>query len=118
MFSYRISDISNLFPYRRATLIVDNDQCLVGENHGDRGIFTYTKNHSVVSLATDEMVLNIFWHQYMERHGLLKEENTSEDFLQIMTRLAQNLGIDENMTKNMMVFNFQKGECNFEEKES
>ena len=109
VFSYRISDVSNLFPYRRTALIVDNQEVLVGESHKDRGIFTCTKNHSVVSLATDELVLNIFWYRYIEKRKLLGAENTSEDFLQVMNRLADELGIDANMTKNKMVFNYQRG---------
>lgn len=109
VFSYRIRDVHNLFPYRRTALIADNRQALVGESRADRGIFTCTKNHAVVSLATDELVLNIFWHRYMEKRALLGEENTSADFLRVMDKLAGELGINEDMTKNMQVFNYQRG---------
>ena len=108
VFSYRICDIDNLFPYRRTALIVDNQQALIGESHIDRGIFTYTRNRSIVSLATDEMVLNIFWYRYIEKKALLGQKNTSKEFLSVMDRLADELGIDANMTKNMQVFNYQR----------
>ena len=108
LFSYRISDASCLFPYRRLTLVVDNKQCLTGENSGDRSIFTYTQNHAIVSLATDEIVLNIFWYQYMEKKGLLRPRNTGEEFLQIIETLAKQLGISSDMTKNLMVYDFQR----------
>lgn len=108
LFSYRISDAEKLFPYRRMTLVVDGEQCLTGENNGDRSIFIYTRNHAVVSLATDEIVLNIFWYKYMEKQGLLRKKNSSEDFLQIIETLAEELGINEDMTKNLMVYEFQR----------
>ena len=108
VFSYRICDIDNLFPYRRTALIVDNQQALIGESHIDRGIFTYTRNRSIVSLATDEMVLNIFGYRYIEKKALLGQKNTSKEFLSVMDRLADELGIDANMTKNMQVFNYQR----------
>mgnify|MGYP001039520428 CR=1 FL=1 len=108
LFSYRISDAASLFPYRRMTLVVDGEQCLTGENNGDRSIFIYTKNHAIVSLATDEIVLNIFWYKYMEKRGLLRKKNSSEEFLQIIEALAKELGINEDMTKNLMVYEFQR----------
>ena len=109
IFSYRISDASGLFPYRRISLVVDGGQCLAGENSGDGSIFIYTKNHAVVSLATDEIVLNIFWYKYMEKQGLLREKNTGKVFLQTIGELAEELNINEDMTKNFMVFDFQRG---------
>lgn len=59
VYSYNINDISTLFPYRRTTIIIDGGECLVGEE-GDRNVYVHTRNHSVVSLATDEIVLNVF----------------------------------------------------------
>lgn len=108
VFSYRIGDASELFPYRRLTLVVDGVQCLTGENCGDRSIFICTRNHAVVSLATDEIVLNTFWYKYIEKRGLLGGRNTSEEFLRIMERLAGELGINADMTKNFMVYDFQR----------
>lgn len=109
IFSYRIGDASTLFPYRRISLIVDGSQCLAGENSGDKSIFIYTKNHAIVSLATDEIVLNIFWYKYIEKQGLLCQKNSGEGFLQIIEKLAKELDINEDMTKNFMVYDFQKG---------
>lgn len=59
VYSYNINDVSTLFPYRRTTIIIDGGECLVGEE-GDRNVYVHTRNHSVVSLATDEIVLNVF----------------------------------------------------------
>lgn len=59
VYSYNINDVSTLFPYRRTTIIIDGGECLVGEE-GDRNVYAHTRNHSVVSLATDEIVLNVF----------------------------------------------------------
>lgn len=117
LFSYRIKDASKLFPYRRLTLVVDAGQCLTGENSGDRSIFTYTRNHAIVSLATDEIVLNIFWYQYMEKRGLLRAGNTGEEFLQIIEMLAKELEISPDMTKNHMVYDFQRRKKRENEKE-
>ncbi len=55
-----------MFPYRRTTVIIDGGECLVGEE-GDRNVYVHTRNHSVVSLATDEIVLNIFWNKLIEK---------------------------------------------------
>lgn len=108
VFSYKIGDAHHLFPYLRTTLISDGGECLVGEDCGPEPIFICTRNHSVVSLATDEIVLNIFWYRYIEREGLLHGERTADDFLRVMETLADRLGINENMTKNFMVYNFQR----------
>lgn len=59
VYSYNINDVSTLFPYRRTTIIIDGGECLVGEE-GERNVYVHTRNHSVVSLATDEIVLNVF----------------------------------------------------------
>ena len=59
MYSYNINDVSILLRYRRTTIIIDGGECLVGEE-GDRNVYVHTRNHSVVSLATDEIVLNVF----------------------------------------------------------
>jgi len=40
-------------------IIIDGGECLVGEE-GDCNVYAHTRNHSVVSLATDEIVLNVF----------------------------------------------------------
>lgn len=116
IFSYRLGDASRLFPYRRMTLIVDGIQCLNGESGGARDIYTCTGNHAVVSLATDEIVLNIFWYKYMEKHGLLRGRNTSEGFLQVIQNLAEELEITEDMTKNFMVYDFQRRKGKDEER--
>lgn len=115
IFSYRLDDASQLFPYRRMTLIIDGIQCLNGESGGARDIYTCTGNHAVVSLATDEMVLNIFWYKYMEKHGLLHGRHKSGEFLEVIHRLAEELDITEDMTKNLMVYDFQRREEKDEE---
>ena len=56
----------NTVPYRRTTIIIDGGECLVGEE-GDRNVYVHTRNHSVVSLATDEIVLNVFWNKLIEK---------------------------------------------------
>lgn len=108
VFSYRLWDASGLFPYRRMTLLVDGEVCLTGEDSGQRSIFTYTKNHSIVSMATDELVLNLFCHRYVEKQGLLVPGKTSEDFLQMLCGLARQFGVDWDMTKNLTVYEFQE----------
>ena len=107
VYSYNISDVTTLFPYRRTTIIVDGGECLVGED-GDRSVCVYTRNHSVVSLATDEIVLNVFWQKLIEKEKLLSQSNTGADFLQAISKLAQRYGITDEMTKNFLVYNFQK----------
>lgn len=114
IFSYRISDAQTLFPYRRTTLITDGGECLVGEQDGGHGVFINTRNHAIVSLATDEMVLNIFWQKFIESEGLLPAETTGARFMSVIARLAGRLNINENMTKNFMVYNFQRGKENDE----
>lgn len=108
VFSYRICDAQKLFPYRRMTLVADGVQCLTGENSGERSIFTCTRNHAIVSLATDEIVLNIFWYKYMEKRGLLCQRNTSGKFLRTLAALAQELDISDDMTKNFIVYDYQR----------
>ncbi len=108
IFSYGLCDAARLFPYRRMTLIVDGVQCLNGESGGGEDIYTCTKNHAIVSLAIDEIVLNIFWYKYIEKQGLLHERITSREFLQMIGTLAGELGINEDMTKNFMVYDFQR----------
>ena len=109
IFSYKISNPEKLFPYRRATIIVDNNETLLGENMGEKSISTYTKNHAVTSLATDEIVLNIFWYKLILSYGLLEKCSSSESFLGVLNYLKEKMNIDENMTKNFMVFDFQFG---------
>lgn len=108
LFSYGISDAARLFPYRRMTLIVDGIQCVNGESGGAEDIYTYTRNHAIVSLAIDEIVLNIFWYKYIEKQGLLHRGITSREFLQAIAALAGELGINADMTKNFMVYDFQR----------
>lgn len=108
IFSYRLCDASRLFPYRRMTLIVDGVQCLNGESGGEEDIYTYTRNHAIVSLAVDEIVLNIFWYKYIEKQGLLHRGITSREFQQVMETLAEELDINEDMTKNFAVYDFQR----------
>ena len=107
VYSYNISDVTTLFPYRRTTIIVDGGECLVGEE-GERNVYVHTRNHSVVSLATDEIVLNVFWQKLIEKEKLLSQSNTGADFLQAISKLAQRYGITDEMTKNFLVYNFQK----------
>ncbi len=108
VYSYNISDVTTLFPYRRTTIIVDGGECLVGEKGDRSSVCVYTRNHSVVSLATDEIVLNVFWQKLIEKEKLLSQSNTGADFLQAISKLAQRYGITDEMTKNFFVYNFQK----------
>lgn len=108
IFSYNLKDSEKLFPYYRSTLIVDGGECLVGESNRTNPIYMNTRNHSIVSLATDELVLNIFWQKYIKKMGLLSEDATAEQFLNIILKLKDELGISDNMTKNFLVYNFQK----------
>ena len=107
VYSYNINDVSTLFPYRRTTIIIDGGECLVGEE-GDRNVYVHTRNHSVVSLATDEIVLNIFWNKLIEKENLLSKGCSGADFLQAIHNLAERYGITDEMTKNFLVYNFQK----------
>lgn len=107
VYSHNINDVSTLFPYRRTTIIIDGGECLVGEE-GDRNVYAHTRNHSVVSLATDEIVLNVFWNKLIEKENLLSKGCSGADFLQAIHNLAERYGITDEMTKNFLVYNFQK----------
>lgn len=109
VFSYKVEDPNNLFPYRRITLIVDNVDTLVGENIGDKSISIYTKNHALMSLTTDEMVLNIFWLKMIGHKNLLGKCKTAKGFLEALNALKDEMNISTNMTKNFMVFDYQFG---------
>ena len=107
VYSYNINDVSTLFPYRRTTIIIDGGECLVGEE-GESNVYVHTRNHSVVSLATDEIVLNVFWNKLIEKENLLSKGCSGADFLQAIHNLAERYGITDEMTKNFLVYNFQK----------
>lgn len=107
VFSYNIKDAEQLFPYRRNTIVIDGSECIIGEIGNDKSVYVYTRNHAILSLAIDEMVLNIFWQKYIKSHGQLQDINNSDDFIKVLQVLAKHFGIDENMTKNHAVYNFQ-----------
>lgn len=109
IFSYRIKDAENLFPYRRILLIVDENEVIIGENCGEDSISIHTKNHALTSLATDEIVLNIFWYQLIETENLLNGCKDSKGFIQVLDKLREKMKISEDMTKNFMVYNYQYG---------
>lgn len=109
IFSYKVQDASNLFPYRRISLIIDNNDTFIGENIGDKSVSIYTKNQAISSLAIDEIVLNIFWFKLIEKKSLLEKCSTSKGFLEVLNILKKEMGITPNMTKNFMVFDFQYG---------
>lgn len=109
IFSYKINDPEKLFPYRRTTIIVDNLDTLLGENTGDKSVSIYTKNHALTSLATDEIVLNIFWYKLIKKRNLLEKCFNFASFLDVLKALKEEFDIDEKMTKNFMVFDFQFG---------
>ena len=109
IFSYRVRDPEKLFPYRRLTLIIDNSTTLIGENRGEGAITVLTRNHVLISLATDEIVLNVFWQKLIESYNLLDKCSTADGFLEILDILKDKFNITSNMTKNFMVFNFQYG---------
>ena len=59
-------------------------------------------------LATDEIVLNVFWNKLIEKENLLSKGCSGADFLQAIHNLAERYGITDKMTKNFLVYNFQK----------
>ena len=59
-------------------------------------------------LATDEIVLNVFWNKLIEKENLLSKGCSGADFLQAIHNLAERYGITDEMTKNFLVYNFQK----------
>ena len=109
IFAYKVKDASNLFPYRRISLIIDNNDTFIGENIGDKSVSIYTKNQAISSLAIDEIVLNIFWFKLIKKNSLLERCSTSKGFLEVLNILRKEMDITPNMTKNFMVFNFQYG---------
>lgn len=109
IFTYKVKDASNLFPYRRISLIIDNNDTFIGENIGDKSVSIYTKNQAISSLAIDEIVLNIFWFKLIKKNSLLEMCSTSKGFLEVLEVLRKEMDITPNMTKNFMVFNFQYG---------
>lgn len=109
IFTYKVKDASNLFPYRRISLIIDNNDTFIGENIGDKSVSIYTKNQAISSLAIDEIVLNIFWFKLIKKNSLLERCSTSKGFLEVLNILRKEMDITTNMTKNFMVFNFQYG---------
>lgn len=109
IFTYKVKDASNLFPYRRISLVIDNNDTFIGENIGDKSVSIYTKNQAISSLAIDEIVLNIFWFKLIKKNSLLERCSTSKGFLEVLEVLRKEMDITPNMTKNFMVFNFQYG---------
>ena len=109
IFSYQLKDPTALFPYRRISIVVDGKEVIIGENAGDKSICVLSKNHALVSMTTDEIVLNIFWLKYIKSKGLLKNNATSDEFLALLNKLREDLGVSPDMTKNYLVFNFQFG---------
>ena len=109
IFTYKVKGASNLFPYRRISLIIDNNDTFIGENIGDKSVSIYTKNQAISSLAIDEIVLNIFWFKLIKKNSLLERCSTSKGFLEVLEVLRKEMDITPNMTKNFMVFNFQYG---------
>ena len=114
IFSYQLKDPNSLFPYRRISIVVDGKEVIIGENAGDKSICVLSKNHALVSMTTDEIVLNIFWLKYIKSKGLLKNNATSEEFLTLLNTLREDLGVSSDMTKNYLVFNFQFGGKDYE----
>ena len=114
IFSYQLKDPNSLFPYRRISIVVDGKEVIIGENEGDKSICVLSKNHALVSMTTDEIVLNIFWLKYIKSKGLLKNNATSEEFLTLLNTLREDLGVSSDMTKNYLVFNFQFGGKDYE----
>ena len=114
IFSYQLKDPNSLFPYRRISIVVDGKEVIIGENAGDKSICVLSKNHALVSMTTDEIVLNIFWLKYIKSKGLLKNNDTSDEFLTLLNKLREDLGISLDMTKNYLVFNFQFGGKDYE----
>lgn len=109
IFSYQLKNPASLFPYRRISMVVDGKEVIIGENAGDKSICVLSKNHALVSMTTDEIVLNIFWLKHIKSKGLLKNNATSEEFLSLLNKLREDLGVSPDMTKNYLVFNFQFG---------
>ncbi len=114
LFSYQLKDPTSLFPYRRISIVVDGKEAIIGENAGDKSICVLSKNHALVSMTTDEIVLNIFWLKYIKSKGLLKDNATSDEFLTLLNKLRKDLGVSPDMTKNYLVFNFQFGGKDYE----
>lgn len=114
IFSYQLKDPTSLFPYRRISIIVDGKEVIIGENAGDKSICVLSKNHALVSMTTDEIVLNIFWLKYIKSKGLLKNNATSAEFLSLLNNLREDLKVSPDMTKNYLVFNFQFGGKDYE----
>lgn len=114
IFSYQLKDPTSLFPYRRISIIVDGKEVIIGENAGDKSICVLSKNHALVSMTTDEIVLNIFWLKYIKSKGLLKNNATSDEFLSLLNNLREDLKVSPGMTKNYLVFNFQFGGKDYE----
>lgn len=61
-----------------------------------------------IIFATDEIVLNVFWNKLIEKENLLSKGCSGADFLQAIHNLAERYGITDEMTKNFLVYNFQK----------
>lgn len=114
IFSYQLKDPASLFPYRRISIIVDGKEVIIGENAGDKSICVLSKNHALISMTTDEIVLNIFWLKYIKSKGLLKNNATSDEFLSLLNNLREDLKVSPDMTKNYLVFNFQFGGKDYE----
>lgn len=114
LFSYQLKDPTSLFPYRRISIVVDGKEAIIGENAGDKSICVLSKNHALVSMTTDEIVLNIFWLKYIKSKGLLKDNATSDEFLTLLNKLRKDLEVSPDMTKNYLVFNFQFGGKDYE----
>lgn len=50
----------------------------------------------------------VFWNKLIEKENLLSKGCSGADFLQAIHILAERYGITDEMTKNFLVYNFQK----------
>ena len=100
--------------YENGAYLLNGKEVIIGENAGDKSICVLSKNHALVSMTTDEIVLNIFWLKYIKSKGLLKNNATSDEFLTLLNKLREDLGVSPDMTKNYLVFNFQFGGKDYE----
>lgn len=58
----------------------------------------------------EKIIKNYFviWNKLIEKENLLSKGCSGADFLQAIHNLAERYGITDEMTKNFLVYNFQK----------
>lgn len=108
IFSYGIADTERLFPGRRVLLLQDQEMMAVGEvRNEEMAVSIITANPPLINLATDGLVMEIFCYQILRTRTGGELPSTAEEFQRLLGKEREKLGIDSDMPKNYMVYQYQ-----------